>query len=192
MVYSFFIKGYNGCSKSRQKAPSRRLGAEGRRSLTTPGQKLIYFAGTLLLVLAAVCSLTLAFGGLIAQMLAVQETGKPLYQLSAQIVLWAEGLPVLTYLLAGLLALFLAHRPRSGGILLGLGRISLFVSAVSLTVGLISEGLSLAACWQGILGVIVSLLLCLGAKKKLEAPVPKRRESIFYTVIEEDDEDDED
>ena len=71
--------------------------------MNAPGRKLIFFAGTALLVLAAACSLSLAFGGLIPRMLAVQETGKPLFQLSAQIVLWAEGLPVLVYLIAGVL-----------------------------------------------------------------------------------------
>ena len=177
-------------NKSRQKAPS--LGRKEGSFLNVPGRKLIFFAGTALLVLAAACYMALAFGGLIPQMLAVQETGKPLFQLSAQIVLWAEGLPVLVYLIAGLMAVFLAHRPRSGGFLLVLGRIALFVSAVSLAVNLISQGLSFWSCWQGTLGILFSLLLCRGATIKREAPAPKRRESIFYSVIEEDDEDDED
>lgn len=160
--------------------------------MEAPGQKLIFFTGMALLLLAAVCSLALAFGGLIPRMLTVQETGEPLFQLSARIVLWAEALPVLIYLIAGLMAVFLAHRPRSGGFLLGLGRITLFLSAVSLAVGLISEGLSLQSCWQGGSGMLAALLLCLGAQRKLDAPVPRRRESIFYSVIEEDEEDESD
>ena len=175
-------------NKSRQKAPS--LGRKEGSFLNVPGRKLIFFAGTALLVLAAACSMALAFGGLIPQMLAVQETGKFLFQLSAQIVLWVQALPILIYLVAGLLAIFLSHRPRSGGFLLFLGRVSIFLSAVPLAVTLLSEGFSLGGCWQGILGILFSLLLCLGANQKRNAPIPKKRESIFYSVIEEDDEED--